>query len=78
MSSEEGEWLSDKIMWYCIRWNIGGTLIWQIAKILCIVDLMLVVDARGRDLNTLVYIWVKSFYIGSPYQNRQSAKLKIC
>ena len=40
---------------YRIRWNIGGTLIGRIAKILYFADLILAVDARGYDSNTLVY-----------------------
>ena len=53
---------------------------WRIAKILCFADLILAVDASGHDSNTLGYTWVKSvcrFNIAGPYQNRQSAKLKI-
>ena len=40
---------------YRIKWNIGSTLIWQITKILCFVDLILGVDAPGYDSNRLLY-----------------------
>ena len=56
---------------YHIRWNIGGTLIWWIAKILCFVDLILAVDDYSPDSNTLVYTWEKGFCrfnIDSPYK----------
>ena len=49
------------------------------SKIICFTDLLLAVNARGRDSNTLVYTWVRSFCrfnFGGPYQNCQSTKLK--
>ena len=55
-------------------------LIWRCAESSCLVDFIIGGEARGHVSNTLVYTQMKSFRgfnIGSPYQNRQSAKLKI-
>ena len=65
---------------YCIRRNIGGALIWRCAENSCSADFNIGDEARGHVSNTLIYTQMKSFRgfnIGSPYQNRQSAKLKI-
>ena len=67
-------------MSYRIRRNIGGALIWQCAESSCLADFNIGGEARGHVSNTLVYTQMKSFRgfnIGGPYQNRQSAKLKI-
>ena len=65
---------------YRIRRNIGGALIWRSAENSRLADFKIGGEARGHVSNTLVYTRMKSFRgfnIGGPYQNRQSAKLKI-
>ena len=68
-------------VYYRMRWNIGGTLIWQIAKILCFADFNI---GGGRPRRWFEYIGLHMseiiwrINIGGPYQNRQSTKLKLC
>ena len=81
MISDYNDPFPDPKNMYHIRRNIGGTLIWRCAESSRLADFNIGSEARGHVSNTLVYTWMKSFCgfnIGDPYQNCQSAKLKIC
>ena len=55
-------WPHTTVVRYNIRWNIGGTLIWRIARNLCFEDSILVVHTHSCDSNTLLYTHICYYF----------------